>query len=166
MNLNVSEVLAKKTTVKNFNIVLKEEDLFKTVNEIRLNKPFVLEGQVTLVGDNLHLDGEMKGELLLSCSRCTERFAYEVNMEIHEEFTHNTDNKDDNIIFIESDSLDITEIIENNILLAMPIKRLCSDNCKGLCQKCGTNLNISTCNCDNEQVDPRLSALKNFFSAE
>lgn len=166
MNINISEVLAKKTTFKNFSLILTEEDLFSTDNEIKLNKPFKLEARVTLVGDILHLDGDLKGQLLLPCSRCIEDFTYEVNMEIHEEFTNNTDNKDDNIIFIESDSIDITEIIENNILLAMPIKRLCSENCKGLCQKCGANLNISTCNCDNEQVDPRLSALKNFFSAE
>jgi uncharacterized protein len=166
MNINVSEVLAKKTTFKNFSLVLKEGDLFSADSEVSLNKPFELEARVTLVGDILHLDGEIEGELLLLCSRCTEEFTYKVNMEIHEEFTNNIDNKDDNIIFIESDSIDITEIIENNIFLAMPIKKLCSENCKGLCQKCGANLNINTCNCDNEQIDPRLSALKNFFSAE
>ena len=47
-------------------------------------------------------------------------------------------------MFIDSDTLDITEIIENSIISTLPIKRLCKEDCKGLCSKCGANLNIET----------------------
>jgi uncharacterized protein len=85
-------------------------------------------------------------------------------MTIEEKFTTNDKaNKDDDLIFINSDTLDITEIIENNIILTLPIKRLCKEDCKGLCHKCGTNLNFSTCHCNDDDIDPRLAKLKDLF---
>ena len=56
--------------------------------------------------------------------------------------------------------------MENNILLTLPIKRLCKEDCKGLCQQCGNNLNLSTCQCDNDDIDPRLAKLKDLFSTD
>ena len=50
-------------------------------------------------------------------------------------------------------SLDITEIVENVIISTLPIKRLCTDNCRGLCYQCGKNLNEGSCNCNTNDVD-------------
>lgn len=164
MNIDVSELLRKKNTRKDISLVVNGDELFSSTEDIKISNPISLEGVLFLVGDILHLDAQIKGNLTLQCSRCTEGFEYAVDIEAHEEFSHNYGDEDDNIIFIEGDNIDITEIIESNILLALPIKRTCSESCKGLCQGCGTNLNINTCNCGNLDVDPRLAQLKDFFT--
>lgn len=164
MNIDVSEVLKRKVTRKNISLVVSGSEVFSANEEIKVNNPISVEGVISLVGDILHFDVDVKCDLILQCSRCVESFTHTVDIKVHEEFTNNEGNEDDNIIFIDSDSIDITTIIENNILLALPIKRLCNESCKGLCQGCGTNLNISACNCDNKDVDPRLAHLKDFFT--
>ena len=72
--------------------------------------------------------------------------------------------EDENVITLEEgDVLDIRDVVMNNIYLALPLKVLCKEDCKGLCQDCGKNLNEGQCNCTHEEVDPRLSALKDMF---
>ena len=84
-----------------------------------------------------------------------------IDIDIEERFTNNSEHcKDENVVFVKGDALDITEIVENSIISTLPIKRLCSKNCKGLCQSCGANLNKEACNCNNEDVDLRLAGLK------
>jgi uncharacterized protein len=61
------------------------------------------------------------------------------------------------------DELFIDEIIVDNIILSLPIKTLCSETCKGLCPICGQNLNEGDCDCEIENIDPRLQKLKDFY---
>jgi Predicted metal-binding, possibly nucleic acid-binding protein len=163
MNINVSQLTRRKTTKQEVHLTLDNKDLFVGEEEIKIMEPINVDGVLSVVGDIMHLDAQVEAKLLLQCSRCIEDFIHLVNVEVHEKFTNNFDDKDDNLIFIEGDSIDITEIIENNIFLALPIKKLCSENCKGLCQKCGINLNYHSCDCDNEVIDPRLAKLKDLF---
>ena len=64
------------------------------------------------------------------------------------------------IALMNSDVIDITEIVEKAIISTLPIKRLCKEDCKGLCQSCGANLNKEECSCNNEDIDLRLADLK------
>ena len=59
--------------------------------------------------------------------------------------------------------LDLKEVAENSIYLELPFKKLCNEDCKGLCQSCGVNLNNETCSCEDLDIDPRLAGLKDFF---
>jgi uncharacterized protein len=58
--------------------------------------------------------------------------------------------------------LDVMPQIQESIYTLLPTKILCRDDCKGLCPECGADLNEGTCSCKNENIDPRLEALKNF----
>lgn len=60
----------------------------------------------------------------------------------------------------EIDSFDLQEIVRQELQLNAPFRVLCDEECRGLCPHCGVNLNETTCQCDAEVVDPRLSALK------
>lgn len=62
--------------------------------------------------------------------------------------------------FYEGDVIDLKEILREQIILALPMYPRCSPECKGLCPQCGINLNEQTCNCQREEVDPRLVVLK------
>lgn len=62
--------------------------------------------------------------------------------------------------FYQGDSIDADDLVREQIELALPMARLCSEECRGLCPQCGANLNESECNCENDSVDSRWSALK------
>ena len=63
----------------------------------------------------------------------------------------------------EGDTVDLTDLLVQDIISSLPIQPLCSEDCKGLCQECGANLNRETCDCDKEQVNERFAALKDLF---
>ena len=66
----------------------------------------------------------------------------------------------DDYIIIEDKKLDVLPSVEEQIMLEMPSKTLCKEDCRGLCYKCGKNLNEGDCSCEKHEVDPRLAILK------
>ena len=63
------------------------------------------------------------------------------------------------MILLQDYKLDMDELIYTEVVLAMPNKHLCSEDCKGICQECGKNLNDGPCDCATKTGDPRLAAL-------
>ena len=59
--------------------------------------------------------------------------------------------------------LDVDQLIGNELLLNLPMKVLCREDCKGICRKCGTNLNHSSCSCDTVELDPRMAVIAEIF---
>lgn len=104
----------------------------------------------------------------LQCARCLEPFSAHYSFDfafvIHSvkpQEAAGEDSSDD--FFVIEDSLtefDITPLIRERLLLAIPMKPLCNPDCKGLCPECGIDLNKDTCNCVKDQIDERWSELK------
>ncbi len=72
----------------------------------------------------------------------------------------------DEYIIVSSNELDVDEQLREEILLCFPQKILCSDDCPGLCPKCGKPKRDGACGCPEKEIDPRLAVLKNFFVEE
>ncbi|MGN1051686.1 MAG: YceD family protein [Acutalibacteraceae bacterium] len=95
------------------------------------------------------------------CDRCCE----DVEKTFNFSFTHRlvvSLEGDGNDEYIETPdfTLDIDELVISDIILSLPSRFLCSDDCKGICPNCGKNLNLGDCDCNNKYVDPRLEKLK------
>lgn len=120
-------------------------------------------GKISADNDILILTAEVKVDLEMICSRCLDTFIYPIDIDIEERFTTNSKSEDEEAVVVFDDVLDITEVVETSIISTLPIKRVCKDDCKGLCQECGCNLNFNTCSCNKEDVDIRFEALKGFF---
>jgi uncharacterized protein len=120
-------------------------------------------GKISADSDILMLKAEIKVDLEMICSRCLDTFIYPIDIDIEERFTTNSKSENEEAVVVFDDVLDITEVVETNIISTLPIKRVCKDDCKGLCQECGCNLNFNTCSCNKEDVDIRFEALKGFF---
>ncbi|MCF7886380.1 MAG: DUF177 domain-containing protein [Candidatus Marinimicrobia bacterium] len=137
---------------------LEEEGL---VNPIHLQAKIIKEetGRVWLAG-------EIKSKAKLKCDRCLENFNKEIKKEIRLLFDPKEEgNKQEQGTFIISeDTLDLTKYLRDSLLLGLPSKNLCSPDCKGLCEQCGANLNITTCQCGSDNIDPRLEKLKKIKS--
>ena len=115
----------------------------------------------------LMIDGKCKLVLELPCDRCLEL----VRTEMHLEFTKNvdldesSDEKDelDEKNYIDGYNLDVDKLLYNEMLIGWPMKILCSEDCKGICNVCGQNLNKGTCDCEDTSLDPRMSVIRDVF---
>ena len=164
MIIDVSDLIRKKVDSKREYLVFETDVLLKESEDIQFTEPVKLDYTLDIALDVISLDGRITTKLRLSCSRCLEVFYTDIDVEVHEKFSSNLNNKDDEINFIEGDVIDINNIIENSIEMALPDKKLCKEDCIGLCHHCGINLNLSSCECEKRNVDPRLKKLGDLFS--
>lgn len=140
-----------------------EMDLSST--DINGSHPFVspvsVRGTVKSLDGFAQLSAEVFFDFSIPCDRCTKQ----INRRCHYTFSHSLvlsleNEDDDSYIQIQEYKLDLDELIRADILLELPTKYLCDEDCKGLCPVCGKNLNDGTCDCEIHQIDPRLEVLK------
>jgi len=164
MIIQFSDLISSKNRKKEVNITYELAPLYFDGENIEAVEALNVVGNVISVGDVLTLKASIETKLKMHCSRCLETFIYPIDIDIEERFTNNKElQEDEEIIFVDSDSFDIANVVENVIISTLPIKRLCSDNCKGLCYQCGRNLNEGACHCETNDVDLRLAKLQELF---
>lgn len=140
---------------KHVSMEIEIADLNFRDQEVEIKDDIKLEIEIYHTSDSFLIEGEMEVNLILSCSRCLENYQSSALIEISEEVLKK-DMEDLEKLFID-------EIIVDNIILSLPIKTLCSEDCKGLCPQCGQDLNEAECDCEIESIDPRLEKLKDFY---
>lgn len=124
-----------------------------------ITRPVQIEGSVTNHAGALVLEGKASSLLDLVCDRCGKRYSREKVVELNCLLAAELeDEENDEIYLLEGNEVDLDEVAGTAFILGMDTKNLCSDNCKGLCAKCGADLNNGPCGCRPE-VDPRLAAL-------
>ena len=137
------------------------------------------DGVLQKKDQRFRLKGRVRATLELTCGRCTEPFALPVDAEVDltyvpepqaqagvsasgraaEAEVELTD-EDFSTAYYRDHVLDFAEMLREQFYLAMPMRPLCREDCKGLCPHCGTNLNTTTCGCDVRWQDPRLAGLQ------
>lgn len=123
-------------------------------------------GRLTSVNDIIQLEGVLKAAYKSECYRCLKTVKRAVEFEINESFTENADAEQSGMYCFEGKVLDISKAFNDNIILNLPMKILCSDDCRGLCMKCGANLNEAQCGCSKDDIGPRLEDLNKYFDKE
>lgn len=164
MIIEFSDLLARNGRKKEIKLSFEFEPVEFEGDQIKAVSMVDVDGVVTSDGDVLVLNANIKTQLELQCARCLDTFIYPIDIDIEERFTKNKElQDDDDLIFVMGDTLDITQIAENSIISTLPIKRLCTEDCKGLCPECGVNRNHESCKCENFDVDIRLAKLRELF---
>lgn len=115
---------------------------------------------VSNTGSTITVEGDVSGRLKLNCDRCLESFDYFFKAPVKESYAHTPNDSGAEFVLYSGDVIDITPEVINDIILSLPMKSICSEDCQGLCTKCGCNLNKGRCDCENEEIDPRLSVLQ------
>ena len=124
----------------------------------------VAEGVVTNHSGLVILEGKVNPVLKVTCARCGKEFDYSDEISLFAKITDKLANEDeDEFILMEDFAIDIDEIVRSALILEMPSRFLCDEECKGLCPKCGKNLNEGSCSCDTVDRDPRWDVLKDYF---
>ncbi len=130
--------------------------------------PVKAEVELTSFGGSVALEAQVGFPLTMPCDRCcevfTREYAYRFSHAIVRELASSED--DGEFILVEDGRLDLDGLLREDILLELPGKFLCREDCAGLCPKCGKNLNEGPCGCSQREIDPRWEALKGFFGPE
>jgi uncharacterized protein len=100
----------------------------------------------------------------LECDRCVKMYSTQIESRYKMVYLHDQPEGDDDSVDVtyiskDTDKIDIIEDVRDYILLAVPLKKLCKEDCKGLCPQCGKNLNDGQCSCKPEEVDTRWKPL-------
>ena len=165
MRLDLSKVIHVPDAQAAFQVQMDLSDL-DFYGKRPIAHPVLATGTVTNHAGALVLEGVVHSVLALCCDRCGEAISREKSVVLNSLLAQELeDDKSDDIILLEGTALDVDEVATSAFVLAMDTKNLCSDDCKGLCAKCGVNLNEEPCRCKPE-VDPRFAALAQLLDNE
>lgn len=144
--------------------------------DYRVAGPVALSMDVEKAGkDAFRVTGRATATLELECGRCVEAFEMPVVAPFELRYVPQPEPSDDEKEIMEDDlttafysegSLDVIELLREQFQLALPMKPLCREACRGLCPQCGANLNRTTCDCKPAWDDPRLAPLKGLLNRE
>lgn len=169
MQYNVAQLLKEQSGgVRDYQL---HEDISQLDSEI---KPLTaLDGHIQLVrtSDGILVLGQLHTTVELACSRCLELFSLPVQFTVEEEFHPTVDIQTGANLPVlaeeeaatqidEHHILDLSEVVRQDLLLAIPQNPICRSQCAGLCPHCGRNWNDGPCDCKDEDFDPRLQVLK------
>lgn len=123
-------------------------------------EPVCLSGKVFNRAGIVSLSYTATATLHTACDRCATLLDLPVALSfVHVLVKQVNDDSNDELIVVPNLVLDLDELASSDMILELPSKVLCKEDCKGLCQKCGCNLNEQSCSCTRKQVDPRLEIL-------
>jgi uncharacterized protein len=144
-----------------------EDDYARLAGSVRV------AGHASRKRGEVDLRGSIEASVELNCDRCLAPVAMPVRLDFKAELgmtdksagateaTEATELQDTDLDFstYDGEAINLDEIVREQILLSLPARQLCSDDCKGLCLDCGANLNEQTCDCKRNETDPRWSVL-------
>lgn len=121
-------------------------------------------------GRKVIVEGLIKAGVSLRCGRCLKEFVHPLAIDFLDEYNpaeerdqlndHELTGDEMALGTYEDDEIDLTEAVKEQVILAIPMKPLCSSDCKGICPSCGQNRNVAPCTCQAAEADPRLAPLK------
>lgn len=124
-----------------------------------VSRPVSVSGQVRNTADVLELEMSARSVLDAVCDRCGKEFPQEKEISYSCVLAEEVQNEDnDEIVVLEDGRADLEDLARTAFILEMDTKTLCSEDCKGLCPRCGADWNLGPCSCKKE-IDPRLAVL-------
>ncbi len=163
MKIKVDDIPEQGLEIKAAHKVTIEDDLDADV-ELDLNLR-------RLAGEIL-IRGGAETSLPLKCSRCLKGFLRKLELRLDLAYSrdatdqvegHELTAKEVGVGSFAGDELDLGEIVAEQLMLSVPMKPLCNEQCKGICPKCGTDLNKKDCGCETGSIDPRFQVLKEYL---
>lgn len=119
------------------------------------------------------LEGSFTASVRLSCDRCLESFCtpldstFKIDIELVDKLPDREDeylcsSEEMDMMFVATPAIDVFQVLAQQVFIALPVKRLCSVSCAGLCGRCGANLNVERCRCAEEKKESPFGVLGSF----
>lgn len=169
MLINLSEVFTLEGKERSWEVPC-EMEYFEGVDG---KYPIVSSELITVTVKNLGnrklaVTGGTEVTLAIPCARCLEPVEYTCELEFDEELDMKVTEEErvknlDEQSYLTGYNLDADQMVSNELTLNLPMKVLCKEDCKGICNRCGANLNVETCDCDTRSLDPRMAVIQDIF---
>jgi uncharacterized protein len=168
------EILLKDISDQGLDIAYEEEPrLLDLLDEdVGFEEKIAIRGRLSKTGETVSLSGWLTARLILACSRCAKDFTFPLYLELTTQFLplvqaattrpgeglQDVDvTEEDYLHFYRGQSVFLDDFIREEVILAIPMQPLCDPNCKGLCSRCGQDLNIAACGCPQEEAASPLN---------
>ena len=159
---------------RRFEFALKGADLEQDAANVRFTDDVRVTGEVHKQSVQIDVQGRITGPAEFDCTRCLNPVPQELAIDFDVSFVapeHFATDKEREVSgddldtdVLESDRLDLKDVVREQVLLNLPVQVFCRPDCQGLCPMCGADRNVTDCKCDLEGTDPRWAALKDFRS--
>jgi uncharacterized protein len=153
-----------------FTISFKPEEIELESDDLELKSAAKVAGELTKRIMQADVKGEISAEIITECSRCLQTiekyfsFPFNVGYVAPENYAQAKEVElregDLEVALFDGQHIDIKELVREQIILNTPTQELCSEDCRGLCPKCGVNRNLLDCNCKEKEIDPRWQSLR------
>lgn len=161
MLISLKSLAQSQTRSKSFEYSIDLSD--ENVNyEFPFQAPIKVTGVMADKAGAVFFDARAEYTLTVHCARCMKEFTVDKTQDIHYLISTESEensNETDGMYYAGSEEIETDDIIVPDIIMDMDIAFLCREDCKGLCPKCGCDLNETTCSCETREVDPRLAKL-------
>ncbi len=155
--ISVAGLLRGSGKRQTFEIVGTLSELFVTSSRVTPEEPIAVAGDVEAVGEGLLVDVRISTRFEGECVRCLEPVSGKLDLEARELFREGETS--DEAYGFTGEVVDLSELIRDQVVMALPAVPLCRPECLGLCQHCGKNLNLGACGCDSDLGDLRWAGL-------
>lgn len=164
MKLNISRLRKEIGAAEEFNFSIPA---LAEIDGTSFNEPVKVQGQLANIGERLQLAAHVRTQITRPCDRCLDAVETAFEFEFVEDYCHREDcpdagSEENEIIVLETEIIDLAQAVQENIILNLPMRMLCVQDCPGLCPHCGQRLKDKKCSCKADAVDPRLAALANW----
>lgn len=162
MKIKLSDVNNASGGKYKFAFVMPAGEFDFPTDNYRIDGTIKVNGTIENTGAGYHVEGSINCHRCFICDRCLENAA-EDQLHTFDEVYETGDSTVQDADAVGSDSIDIADLVRDIIIAGQPISNICKPDCKGLCPKCGINLNKSECDCDRTVIDVRLAVLRNLL---
>ena len=162
MKVNVAQVRRNESGTAHFELTEDFSSFESELDGVSFATPVHVHLQVINTGKSLLVEGKIHTEVKAQCGLCLENFTYPIDQAYEDEWVflpQATEEQMETALLFEKDEIEINERILEQIVLALPMRFICSHECMGLCPICGVNRNTKSCDCVEEKIDPRFAAL-------
>ncbi len=174
MRINLRKAKEENDQYLDIDLTIDLESI-EGVQSIKIKEPIQGKGRIYFTRDGMFLSLTAKALIESSCSRCLKDFEESLELKMNYEIVSSKKalemDKEEDILVVDHDMIDLEEIIIEELIMKAPMKPLCKENCKGICNSCGQNLEEGSCNCAphkevEETIDPRLAKLKGLLKED
>ena len=162
MIINVASELklAGKTSGRHFEEEMEPIDL--GTHKLVFSMPLILDITYAYDGEGFNVSGVLSSELLMNCTKCNKEFNQEFSVDFSERFIKASDEEAEELDCypFTGEILDLDRMVLDLLILNAPAYGLCKPDCKGLCPKCGADLNTTQCSCTKPSVHSGFAPLE------
>lgn len=172
MKLDLTPLIKNETDDFSFCFDFEGQDIDYYGDTITFSEPIEVKGSAKRISDQLFLETEICAQMITHCARCLQEVRREIHVKNFDELLptgkENETDSEDSVIFYDSFQIDLKIYAQEQIMVNLPVKTLCRENCSGICTYCGSNLNQEVCQCESKvtgekEVDPRLAQLRDWL---